>query len=231
MIISNSGRYIYVHIPKCGGTTVSGFLERFMGPQDVTLNLNPHAGWDKYLDAYQKKFGLFKHSTAAEIARAMGKEAFCGYEVFTFCRNPFARAYSAFTFTLKADALYRPDSERHQAMKSMSFEDFLASPYAQDQAMLPTRPQSHWVEGAPVAVRAYKLENVDRALPWIARKNHRLETMPTGVKRTNFSADKDAWRGMSEAAEEMIRTLYAEDFKRFGYADRLDRTSQADGSA
>jgi hypothetical protein len=91
VIICNSKKFIFIHIPKCGGTTISNIFDARLLPQDVSLNLSPHTGWDKYLQKVLKKYGLHKHSTAAEIANAMTVDHFKEYFVFTFSRNPFAR--------------------------------------------------------------------------------------------------------------------------------------------
>lgn len=222
MIISNSCKFIYVHIPKCGGTSISSVLERNLRPQDITLNLSPFDGWDAYIKAFHKKFRLFKHSTAAEIARAVGEKNFAEYEVFTFSRNPFARSYSAFTFTKSADAKHRPESERYQEIKDMSFDEFLESRYVQNQEILATQLQAKWIRNSPKPVRAYKLENVDKALPWLSKRFYGTE-MSTPVPRANFSTSSDAWKSMSPKAEAIIREHYAEDFETFGYADQIQR--------
>lgn len=223
MIICNSKKFIYIHIPKCGGTTISSVLERNLLAQDITLNLNPHAGWQQFVDAYRKKFGLFKHSTAGEIAKAMTPEHFREYFVFTFCRNPFARAYSAYTFTLKSDARYRPQSGRYQEIRDMSFEEFLQSRYVQNREMLQTRMQSRWLRGTGKQVHAYKLENAGTALGELMARFYGKTGEGVDVPRKNSSTGVDEWKTMSSTAEDMIRSLYAEDFKAFGYPERIER--------
>lgn len=218
MIISNSKKFVFIHIPKCGGTSVSNVLEKRLLPQDVTLNLNPHAGWSKYLDAFQEKYGLYKHSTAKEIAAAMTTQYYCDYYVFTFSRNPFSRAYSAFTFTKSADAKYRPDSERYKIIKDMNFEEFLRSEYMQEKKILPAKSQYAWIEGSPVPVEAYKLEEISEALPALFRRFYNEDLPPSAVPRANFSSGIDEWQNISPEAAEIVRELYAEDFERFGYS-------------
>ncbi|MFN3953202.1 MAG: sulfotransferase family 2 domain-containing protein [Pararhodobacter sp.] len=223
MIISNSGKFIYIHIPKCGGTTISSFFEQYLGPQDVSLNLNPHVGWDKYLELVRKKFGIFKHSTALEIAKSMGLDAFSEYEVFTFSRNPFARAYSAYRFTLIADARFRPESDRYKEIKDMSFEQFLESKYMQEFLMLPAQPQIRWIAHAPIPVRVYKLEEATEILPHLLTKFYKKKMTRKDIDRKNFSTEIDEWKNISKRAEELIRGLYAEDFEAFGYPSSIAR--------
>lgn len=221
MIISNSNKFIFIHIPKCGGTSVSDFFERRLLPQDISLNLSPHLGWDRYLEAVGKKYGLNKHSTAREIKIAVTPRHFADYFVFTFCRNPFARAYSVFTFTNRADAKHRPDSQRYRDIKHMSFEDFLSSPYMQDYKIFQSRPQNLWVQGGPANMGVFKLEEIDDSLRELSIRFYGVEH-PKSASRLNFSADRNAWKSMSGQAVDRIRTLYSEDFDRFGYSRTIE---------
>lgn len=223
MIINNSRQFIYIHIPKCGGTSISSFLERKLLPQDITLNLSPHEGWDKYLDAVQKKFGLHKHSTAEQISKAMGREFFKQYYVFTFCRNPFARAYSIFNFTKRADAKHRPNSKRYKDIKDMSFEEFLDSKYVRERQVFASRLQSDWIKNSPVEVEGYKLEEVDQMMVKLSQRiyGEKIDTM--NMPRKNSSTSKNDWMSMSQEAEKLVLSLFAEDFVTFNYPTQVPR--------
>lgn len=218
MIISNSRNFIFVHIPKCGGTSVSSFLEKSLLPQDVTLNTNKKFDWDRYRTAYRERFGLFKHSTAKKIAKAIKPEYFKTYYVFTFTRNPFARAYSAFTFTKRADAVHRPESKRHNELKKMSFEDFLKSEYVQEKTLLQTKEQATWVQDAPGEVHPFKLEEIESAFTELSERFYGGKASPPQIQRRNVSSSNpNDWRRMSEKEADLIRELYAVDFNTFNY--------------
>lgn len=195
MIISNSQKYIFVHIPKSGGTTVSDSLSPHLLPQDISLAVHPHRGWKPFLDAYREKFGLHKHSTAKEIAGGLGKENFKGYHVFAFVRNPFARAYSAYTFTRKMDAIYRPESDRYKDIKDMNFTDFLKSKYVSERPILQAQPQIRWVFGAPKEITIYKLEDIDKSLGDILYRFHCIKNNAP-AQRKNPSTNIDDWKRM-----------------------------------
>lgn len=225
MIISNSKKFINIHIPKCGGTTTSNFFGRHLRPQDITLNLSPHEGWEKYLDAYQKRFKLFKHSTADEIAAAVGPENFKEYAIIAFVRNPFSRAYSAFTFTKKADAKYQPTSERYFAMKDMSFDQFVESEYLQDRKILPARPQHNWLKNGHRKVEQFRLEDVESNLSLLSVRFYGRD-LANKIPRANpSSSNPNEWRNMSTNAESVIRELYADDFAFMAYEDKIDRSA------
>ena len=201
-------------------------LERKLLPQDVTLKLSQHQGWGVFIQTFKKRFGLVKHSTAHEIATAMGEEYFRGYYVFTFCRNPFARAYSAFRFTVSADAKHRPESERYQAIKDMTFEEFLLSSYMQDKRIFQARPQSEWIKNAPSKVHIFKLENLESELRKLSVQFYGSPTALGNVPHLNKSTDREEWKDMSPEAEKIITALYREDFELLGYPTFIDRIGQ-----
>ena len=223
MIICNSKKFVFVHIPKCGGTSIGTVLESQLLPQDITLNLNPNNGWKEYIKAYHNKFGLYKHSTAAEVAKAMKPSYLRRYYVFTFCRNPFASAYSAYKLTLRADAKHRPSSERYKEIKDMSFEQFLQSRYVQDHMLLATKLQSSWISNSPVSVNIFKLEEAQESLGILFDKFYPLSAKRAKLPRANSSTVANEWVNMSSLAEDIIRSCYDEDFHAFGYLNYIER--------
>lgn len=223
MIISNSKKFIFIHIPKCGGTTISHSLEQRLLPQDVNLGVNPNRGWGEFVKAYRERFKLTKHSTALEIERAMGKGNFKQYYAFTFSRNPFARAYSAYTFTKRADAKHRPDSKRYQDIKNMNFEEFLQSQYMQERQILPARQQVEWISGSSAKVNVFKLEEVFENMSALMAKFYKAEITQETVRARNHSAGGDDWREMSEKAEEIVCQLFCSDFEVLSYEGSVPR--------
>lgn len=223
MIISNSRKFINVHIPKCGGTTTSNFFGRHLLPQDISLNLSPHEGWAEYIDAYQKKYQLFKHSKVNEIAAAMQPDFFKTYAIVSFVRNPFSRAFSAFTFTKKADAKYNTTSQRYLDMKDMDFDQFVESKYMQEREILPTQPQCSWLKNGHKQVEQFRLEDVEQNLAQLSKRFYGRDLAQKIPRANPSSSDPDAWRSMSLQAESVIRDLYADDFAFLDYENKIDR--------
>lgn len=222
MIISNSRGYIFIHIPKCGGTTVSSLLERQLLPQDVSLNTNKQFEWERYKQAYKDRFGLFKHSKSKEISNAISPSNFSKYFIFTFTRNPFARAYSCFTFTKKTDAAHRPESKRYLEIKDMNFEEFLRSDYIQQKQLLASKDQNRWISGSASLVKTYKLEEINTIFPDIWHKLHGKNVPCPAIKIINKSSGSSSrWQQMSDKEAELCRELYANDFQAFDYPMEL----------
>ena len=70
MIISNSHRFIFVHVLKTGGTTVCAALDPFLRWNDVVLGGTEFG--ERMNGPYRDRFGLRKHSTAQEIRAVVG---------------------------------------------------------------------------------------------------------------------------------------------------------------
>ena len=225
MIISNSDKYIFIHIPKCGGTTVAWLLNRRLRAQDVTLNLNPHDGWAALLEAYHTHFGLMKHSTAEQICQGVGGiEFFRDYYVFAISRNPYARAYSAFKFTKSSDQKYRPTSKRYQEIKDMNLEEFLRSKYIQERRLFQSRSQLSWIRGVDHKIHVWKLETLDDEIGELMRRLGINDFDPSEMRRMNVSNPSDAWqRNITDKSAMLVRDLYAEDFEYFGYPTTYTR--------
>ncbi|MCX7933452.1 MAG: sulfotransferase family protein, partial [Rhodovarius sp.] len=95
-IINHSRRFIFVHVPKCAGTTVAEHFSRFSTYRD--LEIGATALGEAVAAHYQERFGLAKHSTLEEIARVVGEEEIQSFLTFGFVRNPYDRVVSIFTF-------------------------------------------------------------------------------------------------------------------------------------
>jgi hypothetical protein len=81
-VISHRKRFIFVHIPKTGGTSVAQALGRY----------------GTFLQGEQNYESLyFKHARARDIRRMLGDE-FTRYYTFTIVRNPWDWAVSSYTF-------------------------------------------------------------------------------------------------------------------------------------
>lgn len=92
-ILSREKQFAFVHLHKCGGTSVEQSYGKVAHWSDVILG-STETG--QRIDAYYRaKFSLSKHSPVMEIVAAVGPEVFCNWKVFALRRNPF-RVYESF---------------------------------------------------------------------------------------------------------------------------------------
>lgn len=99
MIISNSKKYIFVHLKKCGGISITHALEKDITWKDIVVGRteygrNMKAGWGK-------RWGVGTHSSAEAIARLVGQDIWSEYFTFAFVRHPFRRILSLYSWTEK----------------------------------------------------------------------------------------------------------------------------------
>ncbi len=97
-MISDQHRCIFVHIPKCGGTSIEDLI--WPAPRrEADL-------WMGFIDAYNNKYqtGGLQHLTARQIRTEVGESRFAAYWRFSIVRNPFDRLVSQY-----ASMPLRPD--------------------------------------------------------------------------------------------------------------------------
>lgn len=216
MIVNNSHRFLFVHVPKAAGTTVTKELSRFTTFRDIEVGGTRFG--EKVQDMYAARFDLRKHSTAAAIRPKAGPEVWRGYFVFAFARNPYARAYSIYRFLLKWK-----DGPYYALVEPLSFEDFITSELVKDGMIEIARPQAYWLADARGEIMQGidfigRLENFDEDFSFILSTILRRPTPFRALTRANSSTDVDEWRSaMSDKAQTAIEATYSQDFDLFGY--------------
>ena len=95
MIISHARRYIFVHAPKTGGTSMTLALEARAKADDIIIGDTPKAKKRRKRLADLTSAGrLWKHSTLRDIDGIVDACAMQDYFVFTMVRNPWDRMVS-----------------------------------------------------------------------------------------------------------------------------------------
>ncbi|NTT85536.1 sulfotransferase family protein [Tabrizicola fusiformis] len=211
MIISPGRRYVFVHIPKTGGTALSLALEARAMKEDILIGDTPKARARRgRVKALQAPGRLWKHSTLADIEGAVpGME---GFFTLALVRNPWDRAVSYYHWL-------RMQGFAHPAVglaKALSFSDFLHHPQTMTAFRLwPYGAYLRDRSGAERATLFARLEHLASDLaPFEAHLGFRLPVLP----RINDSARDRDWRGyFRDADRALIADLCAADIARFGY--------------
>lgn len=216
MIISHApprGRgYIFVHIPKTGGTSMARALEARAMADDIMMGDTPKAlKRRRRVQGVQAAGRLWKHSTLRDIVGLVPEAQIASSKVFTMVRNPWDRMVSYYHWL-------RTQSFDHPAVRlaqELEFSAFLN--HAQTRASLKAAPYSAYVTTTAGDERCdlfIRLEHLDEDLP-------KLETL-IGCTLVPFPHDNRSDRGdyraaYSECDRQLVARIAAEDIARFNY--------------
>jgi hypothetical protein len=122
MILSTGRNYVFIHIPKTGGTALALALEDRAMKDDIMLGDTPKAKRRRHrIKGAQSRGRLWKHSTLADIEGLVDKDVLAGLFTFTLVRNPWDRAVSYYHWL-------RGQRFKHSAVdlaQTLSFGDFV----------------------------------------------------------------------------------------------------------
>jgi hypothetical protein len=120
MIISKSKNFIYIHLDKCGGTSIETALEPFLSWSDIVIGSSPF-GEKMYLAYQEKSNSLRKHSNSLEIKNFIGEDWNSMYK-FATVRDP-KKIMISFYFYVKDMVDYHIDSRSLKDITDVVYEN------------------------------------------------------------------------------------------------------------
>jgi len=212
MIISAGRRYIFVHIPKTGGTAMALALEAHALPGDILIGDTPLARARKATLAGLRPAGrLWKHATLADIDGVVAAADMAGMLVFTLVRNPWDRMVSYYHWLRDQ----RFDHPAVHLAKASDFSSFLNA--AATRAALRLNPVARYLtdaRGVQHPALCLRLEHLGQDLTPLARH---LGFVPV-LAQVNQSRRPHDWRAQYTGADAaLLADLAAPDIARFGY--------------
>jgi hypothetical protein len=209
MIISLRHRYIFVHIPKTGGTSLSAALGTRAGPDDILIGDTPKARRRVHrLKALKAPGRLWKHSRLSDIEGLPEATPLSDFFIVTLTRDPWERVLSLYHW-LRAQTFAHPAVP---LAKALDFPAFLADKTI--AAMLAADTISAYVgDRADTVIRLEHLKT--DAAPFEAHLGFPLPPVPhlnPSDRPSNARAAYDA------AGAARVADWYAEDIVRFGYS-------------
>jgi hypothetical protein len=213
MIISPKRKYIFVHIPKTGGSSMAMALDARAGADDILIGDTPKARARKHrLKDLSCAGRLWKHSRIADIAGLAVAEPLDDFFVFTIVRDPWDRVLSLYHW-LRVQNFAHFSVER---AKSRSFRDFVSDPeIAAILSQDPVRAYTTDASGRDRADAVLRLEHIDRDIAPVERRfGFKIGPLP----HLNPSNRPDNPRAAYDAeSAERVASYFAEDISRFGY--------------
>ena len=205
MLISYHKKFLFVHIFKTAGTSITDSLARFCYRPDSTRPSNWMAFFSTNWTKIHRK-PIKKHATATEIRDSLDREIFNSVFKFTFVRNPWDWQVSLYHYILE-----NPENHGYEkTMKMGSFRNFVFS-----REKLSFTQTSCLVDesGNLLVDFVGKFENLDQDFQSICHKVGISASLPhiNKSKRTDYQDYYDA------ETRDLTARLYAEDIERFGY--------------
>lgn len=214
MIISRGRRYIFVHIPKTGGTALALVLERRAMADDILIGDTPKAVRRRgRLKGLEGSGRLWKHSGLSDVHGVVTDAELAAFFVLTLVRNPWDRIVSYYHW-LKAQSF------SHDAVslaKTLDFDSFIGHP--QIQKSLQSAPYGSYVTDASGTERCTLFARIEHLATDLAPFEAHLGFALGEIERVNIS-DRDAnYRAYySDDKAALVARLCAVDIARFGYS-------------
>ncbi|MEO0774313.1 MAG: sulfotransferase family 2 domain-containing protein [Pseudomonadota bacterium] len=212
MIISPGRNFIFVHIPKTGGTSLALALEGRAMKDDILIGDTPKAKRRrKRLDGAGTRGRLWKHSTLADIDGLVPLDQIEKAFTVTLVRNPWDRLVSYYHWLRVQDF----DHAGVRAAKAMGFSDFLRSDHVANA--VPRAPYDHYMtraDGVEDCSLYIRLENfVQDSEPLWAHLGFQLD-LPV-VNQSERPADYRALYSRDDS--QLVAKLCQRDIDRFDY--------------
>ena len=213
MIYSRKHNYIFIHIPKTGGTSLARALEARAAADDIMLGDTPKARKRRHRVKGVAAAGrLWKHSMLSDIVGLVTPEQIAQARVFTMVRNPWDRVVSYYHWL-------RGQGFDHPAVglaKGLGFSAFLNHP--QIAASLQAHPYARYVSDARGGERCDLFVRLEHLGQDIARLEQLIELSIGPLPHDNRSEREKSYAAYySKEDQHLVGDLLREDIDRFGY--------------
>ncbi len=206
MIISNKNKFIFIHIHKCAGTSITN-----------SLSLRTLSFTDKVSTWLHRNFGLTKpnhikyepHITARDLREQMGAKKFDSYFSFAISRNPWDWQVSLYTYM-------RSNKDHWQHELALKFKDF--DDYIRWRCDGNYQLQKEFVcssDGELLLNFVGKMENLDEDFKYVCRT---VGLPLIELKQDNVTNHLPYPKFYNDHTRELVETTFAEDIEFFGYS-------------
>jgi hypothetical protein len=205
MVLSRRRRFLFIHIYKNAGTSISAALLPFAAPEWQRLAGGVLKALRIPLAVGPRPFP--QHSSASEIRARLGREAFDALYSFAIVRNPWDWQVSLYRYMLT-------EKIHHQHELAKSFTGF--DEYIRWRCREEVRFQKDFVqsaEGEMLVDFVGRFENLEADFAAICARIG----VPASLPRLNVSNTTPYREFYGDETRELVRRAFAPDIELFGY--------------
>jgi hypothetical protein len=220
-IINNKHKFIFVHVPKNAGTSITNMLASFSTPIDIEIG-GTQIG-ELLQPEYIKRYRISKHSTSFDLETVLG-EVWNNYFKFAMVRNPFSRFISAYNFLRKWNS---GNINFHNKILSYNdINDFISSDFILVEKIPDSifNKQTYWLYDKSNEImmidKYLKIEDIDNEIRSLAQNIPALNNYDSGIlQRLNSSSglEKNFNEILTKNSLDILYTIYRDDFDKFHY--------------
>lgn len=206
MLISESHNFLFVHVQKTAGTSVTRFLAPYaMSPSSTRLN---KLASDIGLVRDWRRHHFRIHSPLKRAEKILPADVFGSLFKFAFVRNPWDRLVSWYVYLLR-DTSHR----RHQTLKEeQSFER-----YARVELARPNRSQWYMLERRDGTLGVDFIGRFERLEEDMATICARIGIPYEPLPRANVSEREPYQSYYTPELAELVRQTWEHEIEVFGY--------------
>lgn len=185
LVISDKHRYIFFHLPKNAGVSISSYLIA----QEVKLRLKKSINYltpyifgkknNFYITKEKKFYNFNSHITCYNFFALINEKSFKNYFKFAVVRNPFDRAVSRYEYSKKIQTRF----------KNFSFEEFLIFDLKNNLHTLKQYEFCTYDKNKLILDKIIKFENLNEEFNEVTntlfKKNHNIKHL-NKTKRNNY---------------------------------------------
>lgn len=207
MLVSTANKFIFIHVPKTAGSSITAALAPYSLKPEKTALRRVLSKLPVKEDIGQAYFRT--HATADQVRRKFPQH-FKDYLTFAVVRNPYDYAVSYYEYNLA-----RKKKNLFGKSAGWTFADFLKE--AQGKSKKTSFSQSKWLtdENNNIIVdRILKFETINKDIVEIASEIG-IEVM--SIPHKNSTVRRPFWKYYGQDEVRMANDLFAIDFQNFGY--------------
>ena len=214
--------YLFIHIPKCGGTSITNYLEEHSAkfaksPEYLPERGDKTEGLKAAFDANNKanprnRNWQILHARAIDYKNAWSEERYASAFKFSIVRNPWTRLGSLYHYIRM-----RPQNPHYEKVMSQTLDEYILEHCEKFRSV-----QSMWLtdlNGNIIVDDIVRLEDLENGMSRISKK---IFGIAKEIPKVNVSANGRTPLKFKSETIDLVRDVFRSDFELFDYPDHPD---------